>query len=152
MPVQTLQSVGRALRGLCPACGEGALFQGVVGVKEVCPACGVRHDRMEGSFVIAFGGSVFLGLGAAVATLLHRYQTLNVEGLDWKLPALIAVLVLVSSLRVLKSLMCAWLHRMGLVTPDPVRDGNVIFLDRVREQRSRLDAQGDGGRAEAGEG
>ena len=137
MPLQTLRSVGRALIGHCPACGEGTLFDGVYRLKELCPACGVRHERMEGSWVAALGASVFVALGSAVAVMLHRYEELGPEGISWAEPALVAFLVVAIGHRVFKSLLFGALHRAGMVTTDPVRKGNVIFLDKMREARER---------------
>lgn len=137
MPLQTLRSVGRAVIGHCPACGEGTLFDGVYRLKELCPACGVRHERMEGSWVAALGASVFVGLGSAVAVMLHRYEELGPEGISWAEPALVAFLVVAIGHRVFKSVLFGMLHRVGMVTTDPVREGNVIFLDKMRDARAR---------------
>ncbi len=137
MPLTTLRSVGRALIGHCPACGEGTLYEGVYRLKELCPACGVRHERMEGTWVAALGASVFLALGSAVGVMLYRYQELGPEGISWAEPALVAFLVVAIGHRFFKSVLFGLMHRMGMVTPDPVREGNVIFLDKMRDARER---------------
>lgn len=42
-------SVKRGLRGRCPACGEGRVFDGYLKVNPVCPACGeeLHHHRAD---------------------------------------------------------------------------------------------------------
>lgn len=40
-----VQSVGRGLRGLCPHCGQGALFRRYLKVSDACAACGHDLDR-----------------------------------------------------------------------------------------------------------
>ncbi len=146
MPLQTLRSVGRTLIGHCPACGEGRLFDGVYRLKELCPACGVRHERMEGTWVAAVGASAFVALGSAVAVMLYRYRELGPEGISWAEPALVAFLVVSIGHRVFKSVLFGMLHRVGMVTTDPVRKGNVIFLDKMRGARERR--SGESRRAE----
>lgn len=146
MPLQSLRSVGRTLIGHCPACGEGTLFDGVYRLKELCPACGVRHERMEGTWVAALGASVFVALGSAVAVTLYRYRELGPEGISWAEPALVAFLVVSIGHRVFKSVLFGMLHRVGMVTPDPVRKGNVIFLEKMRGARARR--SGESPRAE----
>lgn len=59
----TGRTLGFGLRGRCPRCGEGALFEGVLTVTERCPACGLgfaEHDAGDGPavaviFVLGFG-------------------------------------------------------------------------------------------------
>lgn len=43
------QALRRGLRGRCPACGQGALFQGYLGVRPHCPHCGeaLHHQRAD---------------------------------------------------------------------------------------------------------
>jgi len=56
------------LRGVCPRCGQGKLFRGLLTVVERCPVCGLdlrRHDAGDGPAVF-----VILGLGAIVMMLV----------------------------------------------------------------------------------
>lgn len=45
----TLQAMRRGALGRCPACGEGALFDGYLQVRSECPACGeaLHHQRAD---------------------------------------------------------------------------------------------------------
>ena len=57
-----------ALRGVCPRCGRGRLFSGLLTVVERCPECGLDlrgHDAGDGPAVF-----VILGLGAIVMMLV----------------------------------------------------------------------------------
>jgi hypothetical protein len=76
-------------------------------------------------------------MGSAVAVMLHRYQELGPEGISWAEPALVAFLVVAIGHRVFKSVLFGLMHRAGMVTPDPLREGNVIFLDKMRDARER---------------
>ena len=38
----------RGLRGQCPRCGEGGLFQGWNHLNESCPVCGLRYEPRTG--------------------------------------------------------------------------------------------------------
>lgn len=67
-PVQT------GIRGRCPRCGQGQLFNGFLTLKPKCEACGLDYsfaDPADGPafFVICFGcvPSVFLGVWLEVA-------------------------------------------------------------------------------------
>ena len=51
-----------ALRGVCPRCGRGKLFRGLLDVVDRCPACGLDlrgNDAGDGPAVF-----VIMGLGA----------------------------------------------------------------------------------------
>ena len=55
--------ISRGLRGRCPACGEGRLFQGFLAVRPACEKCGLDYsfaDAGDGPavFVILLGGAI----------------------------------------------------------------------------------------------
>jgi len=59
--------IAAALLGRCPRCGRGALFKGLLDVREACPACGLdlrAHDSGDGPAVAAIFliGAVAVGL------------------------------------------------------------------------------------------
>ena len=41
-------AVTRGLRGRCPRCGEGELFQGWNHLRETCSVCGLRYEPRTG--------------------------------------------------------------------------------------------------------
>jgi len=60
-------ALAAGLRGRCPACGRGALFQGFITVRERCPACGADLSGQDsGDGPVAF---IVLIVGAIVVTL-----------------------------------------------------------------------------------
>jgi uncharacterized protein (DUF983 family) len=102
-----------ALRAVCPRCGQGKLFRGLLTVVERCPACGLDlrgNDAGDGPAVF-----VILGLGAIVMMLVFwvefRFEP------PWWLHALIWLPLTfglsVGMLRVLKALLInqQYVHR-----------------------------------------
>lgn len=60
-------ALSTGLRCRCPACGEGALFQGFLTVRSRCPVCGVDLSAQDsGDGPVAF---IVLIVGAIVVTL-----------------------------------------------------------------------------------
>ena len=57
------RTLGFGLRGRCPRCGRGALFQGFLTLRDHCPVCGLGlagHDSGDGPavfviFILSFG-------------------------------------------------------------------------------------------------
>jgi len=47
--VKAGETIGRGLRGRCPACGRGAMFRKFLKVADACPACGeeLHHHRAD---------------------------------------------------------------------------------------------------------
>jgi uncharacterized protein (DUF983 family) len=55
--------IGRGLRGRCPRCGKGKLFQGFLSLRPRCESCGLDYgfsDAGDGPavFVILIGGAI----------------------------------------------------------------------------------------------
>ena len=55
------------LKGLCPRCGQGGLFDGYIAVRNACPACGLDYaifDTGDGPMVfgILIVGAIVCGL------------------------------------------------------------------------------------------
>ena len=56
-------AISRGLRGCCPRCGEGRLFQGFLTIRKQCNCCGLDYgfaDSGDGPavFVILIGGGI----------------------------------------------------------------------------------------------
>ncbi|TXC70544.1 DUF983 domain-containing protein [Sphingomonas ginsenosidivorax] len=69
-----VNSLKAGLRGRCPRCGKGALFDGFLNLRRECPACGLSYafaDPADGPafIVICFGcvPAVSLALGLQIA-------------------------------------------------------------------------------------
>lgn len=46
--METFSILGRGIRGRCPQCGEGRLFEGWVNLVSECPICGLKLASREG--------------------------------------------------------------------------------------------------------
>ncbi|KGF67739.1 membrane protein [Hoeflea sp. BAL378] len=102
-------SVG--LRGRCPRCGEGAMLEGLLGVKPTCSVCGLDYsfaDAGDGPavFVILIIGFIVVGL--ALWLEVNYSPALWVHLILW-IP--LATVLTLTLLRALKGLMIALQYR-----------------------------------------
>jgi uncharacterized protein (DUF983 family) len=118
----TLQSLGFGLRGRCPRCGQGGLFEGFLQVAERCKVCGLGfggHDAGDGPavfgiFILGFG---IVGIAGFVEYLFS--PPIWVHVLLWT-PLTLGAAVLL--LRPLKGLTIAAQYRLRSVE-EPERPG-----------------------------
>ena len=106
-----VDAVSVGLRGRCPRCGEGALFNGLLSVKPECGVCGLDNgfaDAGDGPavFVILIIGFIVVGL--ALWLEVNYSPALWVHLIMWIPLSTILSLVL---LRALKGLMIALQYR-----------------------------------------
>ena len=99
--------IGRGLRGRCPACGEGRLFQGFLAVRPACEKCGLDYsfaDAGDGPavFVILIGGAIVVF--AALMTEIVYQPPYWLHAALW-LPLIL--LVTLAPLRLIKGLLIA---------------------------------------------
>src|SRR6516162_11122387 len=85
--------IGRGLRGRCPRCGEGRLFQGFLSLRPACERCGLDFsfaDAGDGPavFVILIGG--FIVVFAALITEIVYQPPYWVHAVLW-LPLILIV-------------------------------------------------------------
>jgi len=97
----------RGLRGRCPRCGEGRLFQGFLKLRSCCERCGLDFNFADGGdgpavFVILLGGAIVVC--AALITEVVYQPPYWVHAMLW-LPLIL--LVTLSPLRPIKGLMIA---------------------------------------------
>ena len=103
--------ISTALKGRCPRCGEGSLFDGYIKVAAKCPVCGLGlagHDTGDGpAFFIMLPLCIITAL---LALLLDRFAQppLWVHMIVW--PVFIA-LVVGYSLRPVKAIMIGLQYR-----------------------------------------
>jgi uncharacterized protein (DUF983 family) len=109
-----LGSMGRGLRGRCPACGEGHVFTGYLAVARHCEVCGEelfhqRADDLPAYLNIFVTGHVVVG----VMMMFMDSEFLPVWGITL-LTAAIAVTVAILLMRPLKGLVVGaqWALRM----------------------------------------
>lgn len=99
--------IGRGLRGRCPRCGEGRLFQGFLALRPACEKCGLDYgfaDVGDGPavFVILFGG--FVVVFAALMTEVVYQPPYWMHAALW-LPLIL--IVTLAPLRLIKGLLIA---------------------------------------------
>ena len=99
--------IGRGLRGRCPRCGEGKLFQGFLTPRQRCDSCGLDYsfaDAGDGPavFVILLGGGIVVF--AALLTEVLFQPPYWVHAMLW-LPLILIVTLL--PLRLIKGLLIA---------------------------------------------
>ena len=106
-PPPTALPIGRGLRGRCPACGKGRLFQGFLALRPRCENCGLDFsfaDAGDGPavFVILIGGAIVVF--AALMTEVAYQPPYWVHAALW-LPLILIVTLL--PLRLIKGLLIA---------------------------------------------
>lgn len=103
-PVDPLQ-VG--LRGRCPRCGEGAMFDGLLGIKPNCGVCGLDFafaDSGDGPAVFVIMIIGFIVVGLALWLEVNYSPALWVHLILW-IP--LATVLTLGMLRVAKGLLIA---------------------------------------------
>jgi uncharacterized protein (DUF983 family) len=106
MPEQQLP-IARGLRGRCPRCGEGKLFQGFLQLRPRCESCGLDFNFADAGdgpavFVILIGGAIVVA--AALITEVVYQPPYWLHAMLW-LP--LVLLVTLAPLRPVKGLMIA---------------------------------------------
>jgi len=100
-------AISRGLRGHCPRCGEGRLFQGFLKPRPACDRCGLDFNFADAGdgpavFVILLGGAVVVA--AALITEVVYQPPYWLHAMLW-LPLIL--LVTLAPLRPIKGLMIA---------------------------------------------
>jgi uncharacterized protein (DUF983 family) len=108
------------LKAVCPRCGEGRLFAGVLELKPACGNCGLdytAHDVGDGAAIFVILIANVLVLGGALALENAFSPPVWVHILLWPLPTII---------------LCVWLTRLIK---------GVLFAHQYRKQaaQGRLD-------------
>jgi uncharacterized protein (DUF983 family) len=103
----TALPIGRGLRGRCPNCGEGRLFEGFLNLRPACEKCGLDFgfaDAGDGPavFVILIGGAIVVGAALTIEIIYQPPYWLHAA--LW-LP--LVLIVTLAPLRLLKGLLIA---------------------------------------------
>ena len=76
-----LRAIARGVRGRCPACGRGRLFQAFFALSESCGACGTRFkgnsNQSAGAMILNVFVTIALGFCGAVAAVLRASDSLG---------------------------------------------------------------------------
>ncbi len=99
--------IARGLRGRCPRCGEGRLFDGFLTLRPSCEKCGLGYDFADAGdgpavFVILIGGAIVVF--AALLTEVVYQPPYWVHAVLW-VPLILIVTLL--PLRMIKGLLIA---------------------------------------------
>jgi uncharacterized protein (DUF983 family) len=99
--------IARGLRGRCPRCGEGRLFQGFLTLRAKCDHCGLDYNFADAGdgpavFVILIGGGIVVF--AALLTEVVYQPPYWVHAALW-LPLIL--IVTLAPLRLIKGLLIA---------------------------------------------
>ncbi len=97
-----IEPVSAGLKGCCPRCGQGRLFDGFLKVKPSCANCGLDYsfaDAVDGPvvFVLLIVGFVFVGL--ALWMEVNYQPPLWLQFIIWIPLAIAASLVLMRMLK-----------------------------------------------------
>src|SRR5476649_2806409 len=98
----TALPIARGLRGRCPACGQGKLFKGFLGLRRACEKCGLDFNFADAGdgpavFVILIGGAIVVF--AALLTEVAYQPPYWVHAVLW-LPLIL--IVTLAPLRLIK--------------------------------------------------
>ena len=99
--------IARGLRGRCPRCGEGRLYQGFLTVRPRCEACGLDYsfaDAGDGPAIFVMFIAGFIVVFAALITEVVYQPPFWLHAMLW-LPLILVVTLL--PLRAMKGLLIA---------------------------------------------
>jgi uncharacterized protein (DUF983 family) len=69
-PPSNARLLWRGLRKHCPVCNQGHLFHGWFTLRERCPRCGLRFERIEGHWSGDLGINTIVSFAALFLTLI----------------------------------------------------------------------------------
>ncbi len=102
-----LDPVPTGIKGRCPRCGEGALFTGLLTVKESCSACRMDfdfEDSGDGPTVFIIMGMGFLVLGMVLIVELNYQPSVWVHVVVWPI---VVLAIGLPALRIVKGVLIA---------------------------------------------
>jgi uncharacterized protein (DUF983 family) len=100
--------VGRALRLVCPICGKGSLFRGLLSMHDACPSCGAKFEREPGFFL----GSIYINYGITALVTLGGYLAMMFTGVleqEWKRLAILLTVAIILPLLLHRHARSLWL-------------------------------------------
>jgi uncharacterized protein (DUF983 family) len=114
--------VGMFLR--CPNCEQGRMFTGLFSIRETCPVCNVRFERLQGESV---GGTLvnlvfaeLLSVGGFIVSESLFHPPLAFQLIFW---VSFNILFVVFFYRYARGIWVAFAYLSGGVYPDKVSDG-----------------------------
>jgi uncharacterized protein (DUF983 family) len=118
MPNLSLRTRAAALlRGNCPRCRKGRIFEGRFAMHDTCPVCGLRFAREPGYFTGAMYVSYALAL--PVIAVCTAAVLLVAPQLSFELTALVAALLFLPFVPwIFRTSRVLWIHLDRTVDPD----------------------------------
>lgn len=93
------------MRGLCPRCGQGALFEGFLGIKPHCSACGLDFGFADSGDGPAFFVMSIVGCLAVLVAVIVRFGFGAPAGAALIASFLVTILATLATLRPAKGLL-----------------------------------------------
>lgn len=88
----------RGLFGRCPVCGAGKQFRRWFSMKERCPNCDLRHERVEGHWIGAIGVNTVAVMGLMLIVLIVVAITVAMSDSDLPVGLLLVVEITIAAL------------------------------------------------------
>lgn len=95
------------LGGKCPRCGEGALFEGFLGLRKECETCGLDYAKADAGDGPAVFVIFIVGFAAVAAAFVARFVFFAPVWLAFVISAGLAVALILILLRPLKATLIA---------------------------------------------
>jgi uncharacterized protein (DUF983 family) len=74
-PLTVPRLLGRGLARRCPLCGGGGLFHRWFTIRDRCPRCGFRLERVEGHWLGAVGMNTIVSFTAVLVAVVAAFAT-----------------------------------------------------------------------------
>jgi uncharacterized protein (DUF983 family) len=108
-----------AMAGRCPRCGQGQIFDGYLGLKPECRACGLDLGFADSGDGPAFFVMSITGVIAVVSAFIVRFGFGAPMGAALLVSVLVAIIVTFAALRPAKGLM------IGLQYKNDAKEGRI---------------------------
>ncbi len=99
------------LGGKCPRCGQGALFDGYLKIREQCPNCGLDYSKADAGDGPAVFVIFIVGFAAVALAFVARFVFFAPIAVAFLISGCFAVLVILLLLRPMKATLVALQYR-----------------------------------------
>lgn len=79
-PLTVPRLLARGLARRCPLCGVGRIFHGWFTIRERCPRCGFRFERIEGHWLGALGMNTIVTTAAVLVAVVVGFLATYPDG------------------------------------------------------------------------
>lgn len=99
------------LGGKCPRCGQGALFEGYLKIRAVCPTCGLDYSKADAGDGPAVFVIFIVGFAAVALAFVARFVFFAPIAVAFLISGAFAVVVILAMLRPMKATLVALQYR-----------------------------------------